>query len=77
VVTLTLKDGKTVSGLLQGESKTAITLKAGNGAVEVVPKTQITKRVNGESSMPDMKAILSKKEIRDVVSFLSTLKENE
>jgi putative heme-binding domain-containing protein len=77
VVTLTLKDGKTVSGLLQGESKTAITLKAGNGAAEVVPKTQITKRVNAESSMPDMKAVLSKKEIRDVVSFLSTLKENE
>ena len=26
--------------------------------------------------MPDMKAILTKKEIRDVVSFLATLKEN-
>jgi quinoprotein glucose dehydrogenase len=76
VVTVTLKNGKTVSGILQEESKTDITLKAGNDVAEVTPKDQITKRINAQSSMPDMKAILTKKEIRDVVSFLSTLKEN-
>ena len=75
VVTVDLKSGKTLSGILQGESNNNITLKAGTGAVEVIPKDQIAKRVNAPSSMPDMKAILSKKEIRDVVSFLSTLKE--
>jgi len=31
-------------------------------------------RTNQPSSMPDMKILLDKKQIRDVVSFLATLK---
>ncbi|HZF65344.1 MAG TPA: hypothetical protein VEZ55_12690, partial [Chitinophagaceae bacterium] len=77
VVTVTTKNGKTHSGMLLAESNSSLTLKSGSGLNEVIPKDQITKRVNAQSSMPDMKAILSKKEIRDVVSFLSTLKEND
>jgi putative heme-binding domain-containing protein len=77
VVTVTTKNGKTLSGMLLAESNSSLTLKSGSGLNEVIPKDQIAKRVNAQSSMPDMKAILSKKEIRDVVSFLSTLKEND
>jgi putative membrane-bound dehydrogenase-like protein len=77
VVTVVLKNGKTLSGMLMAESKSSLTLISGSGANEVIPKDQISKRADAPSSMPDMKAILSKKEIRDVVSFLSTLKENE
>lgn len=75
VVTVELKNGQTLSGILKGEDNTGITLKAGDGPDNIISKAQIKKRVNAPSSMPVMKNILSKKEIRDVVSFLSTLKE--
>ncbi|RYG33386.1 MAG: c-type cytochrome, partial [Chitinophagaceae bacterium] len=76
MVSVEKKDGKTVSGLLMEDTKTALVLKLGDQPAQTIPKDQIAKRTNSPSSMPDMKAILSKKEIRDVVSFLSTLKEN-
>lgn len=75
-VVLDLKDGRKLVGILQGESKTSVTLKIGTAPDTVINASQITKRISAPSSMPDMKAVLSKKEIRDVVAFLSTLKEN-
>jgi quinoprotein glucose dehydrogenase len=75
IVTLKLKDGKTVSGVLQSESKDSIIMKAGDRQNIAVLKSQVEKRTNAASSMPEMRYILTKKEIRDVVSFLSTLKE--
>ena len=75
IVTLKLKDGKTVSGVLQTESKDSLIMKAGDRQNIAVPKDRIEKRTNAASSMPEMRYILTKKEIRDVVSFLSTLKE--
>jgi cytochrome c1 len=77
VVTVTLKNGKTVSGVLLAESNSSITIKGSSALSEVIPNNQVAKRINAQSSMPDMKAILSKKEIRDVVSFLSTLKGSD
>jgi len=75
-VTVTLKNGKTISGILLKENNTSLVIKGGEQGNETILKEQISKRVNAASSMPDMKSILSKKEIRDVVSFLSTLKED-
>ncbi len=75
VVTLQLKNGKTISGVLVEENNTSLTIK-GDKQNEVIPKDQIVKRINAASSMPEMKNILSKKEIRDVVSFLNELKED-
>lgn len=76
MVTVELKNGKTLSGTVMAETKNNITLKVGDQPNEVIAKNQIFKQVNAPSSMPDMKAVLSKKEIRDVVSFLVSLKEN-
>jgi putative heme-binding domain-containing protein len=76
VVTVQLKDGKTMSGVLVEESNRSLTIK-GDKQNDVILKDQIVKRMNAASSMPEMKFILSKKEIRDVVSFLSELKEDK
>jgi putative heme-binding domain-containing protein len=77
VVTVELKDGKTLSGVLAEESNTELKIKTGDPQNQAILKNQVAKRTNAASSMPEMKFILSKKEIRDVVSFLSTLKEGK
>ena len=76
VVTLELKNGKSVSGFLVEENNTSLTMK-GDKQNDVIQKDQVVKRINASSSMPDMKNILSKKQIRDVVGFLSELKEDK
>jgi quinoprotein glucose dehydrogenase len=76
MVTLTLKNGKTVSGVLQGETDNELTVKVGDQPNTVINKDQVAKRTNAASSMPDMKYLLTKREIRDVVSFLATLQES-
>ena len=73
-VTVELKNGKTLSGVLVEENNTSLIMK-GDKQNDVIPKDQIVKRTNAASSMPEMKNILTKKEIRDMVSFLSELKE--
>ncbi len=73
-VTLQLKDGKTISGILQEENSATLSVKISGQPNTVIPKDQVVKRTNAPSSMPEMKNVLSKKEIRDVVAFLATLK---
>jgi quinoprotein glucose dehydrogenase len=76
-VTLELKDGKKVSGILQEEKSNGFVLKIGDKPDTLVLKTDVAKRINSTSSMPPMIYLLTKKEIRDVVSFLATLKEEK
>jgi putative membrane-bound dehydrogenase-like protein len=76
VVTVELKNGQTVSGVLQGEKDNGILVKVGGQPDTLILKNDIAKRINASSSMPNMQHLLTKKEIRDVVSFLSTLEED-
>ena len=76
IVSVTLKNGQSHSGTLAAETDASITIRIGDRQNEVIAKKDIAKRENSPSSMPDMKAILSKKEIRDVVAFLAGLKED-
>ena len=77
VVTLDLDNGKKISGVLGEETDTSLTLKMGNRPDTVIRKSNILDRISAPSSMPDMKNLLTRREIRDLVSFLATLKEEE
>lgn len=75
IVTLELDNAKSISGILSEETSTELKLKMGNSPDSVILKSHIVNRTNAPSSMPDMKNIMSRREIRDLVSFLVTLKE--
>nr|WP_238325386.1 HEAT repeat domain-containing protein [Lunatimonas lonarensis] len=73
VVTLTLANGETVSGVLEKETSSSLFVKMGNNPDREVKKSDVKERKDAPSSMPDMKGLLTRREIRDVVSFLATL----
>nr|WP_232834999.1 HEAT repeat domain-containing protein [Pleomorphovibrio marinus] len=77
VVTLTLQDEQTVSGILAEENAQSLAVKMGNKPDTVIMKTDVAERKDALSSMPDMKGLLNRREIRDLVSFLATLKEDD
>ena len=76
VVTLTLTNGEQLSGIYQGEDNRGVKIKNGQEPDRVVAHGDIKEKTFSPSSMLDMKGILSKREIRDVVAFLATLKED-
>lgn len=76
ISSITLKDGKKLMGVVQSENQKSLVLKIGGEPNKTILKSDIEKRTDSPSSMPDMTKMLSKREIRDVVSFLATLKED-
>ncbi len=76
-VSLELTSGKKINGILQIEKPNGLLVKVGDKPDTLITTESIAKRTNGMSSMPPMRFLLSKKEIRDVVSFLATMKEND
>lgn len=76
VVTLELNSGKKVIGILQQESETGFVIKPGNKADTLIAKTDVAKRIDSPSSMPPMQYLLTKREMRDIISFLASLNED-
>jgi putative heme-binding domain-containing protein len=74
-VSLELTNGKKVNGILQEEKSNGLLIKIGDKPDTLIVKENISKRTDGMSSMPPMRFLLTKKEIRDLVSFLATMKE--
>src|SRR5690606_35587113 len=74
-VLLELDNGNMLGGILGKETEEGLVLKIGNSPDTLVLKENIKKRSDAPSSMPDMKDILTRRDIRDLVSFLATLKE--
>lgn len=72
-VQLELKNGTTISGTLMEEKADGLVMKVGSKPDTLIMNSSIAERKNSPSSMPDMKALLTKREIRDLVSFLSTM----
>jgi putative heme-binding domain-containing protein len=75
IVTLELKNGQKVNGILQQEKPEGYVMKIADKADTLIRKVEVANRINSPSSMPPMHLMISRKEIRDVVSYLATLKE--
>ena len=73
-VSLKLTDGQEVFGTLVKETITELTVTTSDAEPLVIPVARIAKRENMPSSMPPMGSLLSKREIRNVVEYLSNLK---
>jgi putative membrane-bound dehydrogenase-like protein len=73
-VSLTLKDGQVVTGTLAHETDSELELKTSEAEPLKIPVARIAKRENLPSSMPPMGLLMSKREIRDMVEFLTNQK---
>jgi quinoprotein glucose dehydrogenase len=70
-ITLRLKDGKTIGGVLKGEKPGAYTIET-MGETATIDKATVATTVGPVSAMPVMKTLLSPHELRDVAAFLVT-----
>jgi quinoprotein glucose dehydrogenase len=73
VVSVTLKDGAALAGVLQKQSPTAITVLENNAPHEIL-RSDIKEMSPPASAMQPMGTILTMRELRDLVSYLETLK---
>jgi putative heme-binding domain-containing protein len=76
-VTLTMKDNTQISATLLEEKANGYRIQKGEKGDTLLLKENILQKSIGPSSMPQMQYLLTLKEIRDLVSFLSTQKEEK
>jgi len=75
-VNLTLADGRQISGIVKAEDKKQIRLITPENKEMVISVDDVEARRTGPSAMPnDLHKKLSRRELRDVVEFLASLKE--
>ncbi|MFP6879139.1 MAG: c-type cytochrome [Roseibacillus sp.] len=75
IISISFKNGTSKSGILVAETEETVDLLEGKDLWRV-KKTDIEKRTKPISAMaPPMGAVLTKRELRDLVSWLGTLKE--
>jgi quinoprotein glucose dehydrogenase len=71
VASATLKDGSTIAGAPKAETPTLLTLLLADGKETVIQKSDIVSQTPAVSPMPSMDGILSPRELRDLVEYLS------
>jgi quinoprotein glucose dehydrogenase len=75
-VVLVLADGRTVSGVLKADDKKQVRLMTAEATELVIPADDIESRRTGPSAMPDdLHKKLTRRELRDVVELLASLKD--
>ena len=73
---VTLKNGKSVAGITRKETKTDITLNSPEDGLVTIKKADIKTKQKGPSGMPPgLQAVISKRELRDVIEYLASLRQ--
>lgn len=72
-VLLDLNDGESIAGILLREDDSNLMIRVGEEE-QVISVSDIAKKEYLPSGMPTMEGVLNKREIRNVVAFLATLK---
>lgn len=73
-ITVTLKDGQTATGILEKETKQELILRTSDAEPLKIIKSRIQNRENSISAMPAAGKLISKRELRDLIEYLSRLK---
>jgi quinoprotein glucose dehydrogenase len=77
-VRISTKKGVELFGIIKAEDAKEVTLMTPEGKLLTIAKDQIDDRQAGKSAMPeDLLKYLSKSELRDLVEFLASLKEEK
>ncbi len=76
-VTVTLKDGQTSTGILIKETEHELILRTSDAEPLEIAHSRIQKRENSISAMPAMGKLIKKRELRDLIEYLSSLKKVE
>lgn len=76
-VKLTLTNGQEVNGLLIEENTKELILRTNEAEPLKVAHSRIQNRTNMPSGMPPMGKMITKRELRDLIQFLSSLKTKE
>jgi putative heme-binding domain-containing protein len=74
IVNVTLKNKSEVTGTLAKETPEAVTVRLFDGRQQTIARTEIATQTPPVSIMPPMTGILKPTELRDVVSYLASLK---
>ena len=72
-----VKDGSNITGQFRGEKDGVIELRDPENKVTKVKSKDVKERSAVVSTMPPMGLILQKREVRDVVEYLASLKAPE
>lgn len=73
-VTLALDDGRVVAGVIKSEQEGTVELLTPAGELLKIVAASIEDRSEPISAMPSLEKVLTPREIRDLIEFLSTLK---
>jgi quinoprotein glucose dehydrogenase len=72
---VTTKDGTSFAGVVKSETASELVLNSPEDGIVTIKKADITARERGLSSMPEgLSTLLSRRDLRDLVEYLSSLK---